>query len=434
MNDIICYIIKFLLGEGNDSLVEKVSYGDKEGASIIIKRSNFFDMHVYLTQKSLPQLPLQEIEKIPILFGTPNIKEENDRIIIEADLIASTFFLITRYEECVNRNVRDAHGRFLGKKSLPYKAEFIDRAIVDEYGCLLRKYLRKAGILAIEPKQEFRHIYLTHDVDQIWTWDNYYKAFRSFAKKVINNENYKILPIKSAHNYKKYDPIYTFPELITWDNEVKDIYGAEKCTDLYFMMGCEKKQYVDNGYCANKDRTRNLIEYLKDSGANIGIHTSYSASLNMNLLKTEIDNIKALSPIDIKKARNHYLASREPEDYSYYIENGITDDFTMAYADVAGFRLGTSRPVKWINPITMKLTNLTLHPMTVMECTLDSSNYMNIDNIEEAFETVKSLIDNVKLHNGEVVLLWHSPSIYPNKNSYQRQLYKMVLNYIMEQK
>ena len=29
---------------------------------------------------------------------------------------------------------------------------------------------------------------------------------------------------------------------------------------------------------------------------------------------------------------------------------GITDDFTIGYPDVAGFRLGTSRPVHWINP------------------------------------------------------------------------------------
>ena len=32
------------------------------------------------------------------------------------------------------------------------------------------------------------------------------------------------------------------------------------------------------------------------------------------------------------------------------IRAGITDDFTMGYADIAGFRLGTCRSVRWINP------------------------------------------------------------------------------------
>jgi hypothetical protein len=72
------------------------------------------------------------MEGLPFLFGTENIEYEKDTIVVHADLVASAFFLLTRYEEFVKRSVRDEHGRFPDIKSLLYLAEFIDRQIIEE--------------------------------------------------------------------------------------------------------------------------------------------------------------------------------------------------------------------------------------------------------------------------------------------------------------
>jgi len=82
----------------------------------------------------------------------------------------------------------------------------------------------------------------------------------------------------------------------------------------------------------------------------------------------------------------------------------------MAYADRAGFRLGTCRAVKWINPATPQLTSLTLHPLTLMDSTLNDKRYMNLP-ADEALRYSKSMIDEVKKHNGDLVLLWHNTSV-----------------------
>lgn len=76
-------------------------------------------------------------------------------------------FLITRYEEYVNKEDRDQYGRLLGRKSLPYRSGFLMRPIVDEYGKLLRGWLRETGFSVEEPLDEYGHIYLAHDVDEI---------------------------------------------------------------------------------------------------------------------------------------------------------------------------------------------------------------------------------------------------------------------------
>lgn len=426
------YLITFLLGEENVLLTPLVSYGYCKTAKVVILPSKFFGRDYYLTKKSIPSLPLQELDGVPILFGTPELEIKDNQLYIYADLIASAFFLLTRYEECLLNDIRDQHGRFMGKNSLPYRAGFIKRPIVDEYGILLRRCLRRMGVNVCAPKKEFSHIYLTHDVDNIWTWDNYYYAIRTSVKRILSGKQNKFQPLYAVMNYKKYDPLYTFPWLVAQDNSVKEIWGETSCTSLYFFMGCLEKTGWDAGYLSNHVRTADLINYLHEKNCTIGYHVSYAASLSPSLMKSEILRISELANIPCVLSRNHFLASREPQDYREIIKAGITDDFTMAYADVAGFRLGTCRPVRWIDPSNCELTSLTLHPMTVMECTLDGPDYMNIKDEEEAFYIVKELLDNIYIHGGEVVLLWHNNSVAINSGSYHRILYKKTLSYLKQ--
>lgn len=426
------YIIGFLLGEGNESFASFVSYGADENAKVIIEPSGFFDEGIYMTDKSLPVLPLKKLEGTEILYGKPQSSVKDEQMHVHADLIASAFFLLTRYEECVRRDVRDAHGRFTGKESLPFRAGFLQRPIVDEYGVILRRYLRQMGVEIPEPVCGFRHIWLTHDVDTIWSWSNYYYALRTTARRVISNLPDKLLPLKAVADYKQFDPAYTFPWLSEKDEEVRRAHGAEKCTPLYFLMGCTQRGSHDDGYMHNRKRTLDLIKFLQERDCAIGYHVSYRASVEKTETAREIERIADLTKQKIVLSRNHFLASREPEDFHTLLHAGITDDFTMGYADVAGFRLGTCRPVKWIDPTKREVTTLTLHPMTVMECTLDREIYMGIQQEDDAYDFVCGLLSSVYEYGGEVVFLWHNPSVSEKNPGYHRSLYQRLLLHLIE--
>ena len=130
MQKIIDYIIQFLIRDEHNA--HHVGYcNDKTQWSkykVVIVPSNFFDNNIYGTPQSMPSLPLQEIEGIPFLYGTSKIEKIENTIICHADLIASTYFLISRYEEYINpTSNRDTHGRYIGKQSIPAKANFIHR-------------------------------------------------------------------------------------------------------------------------------------------------------------------------------------------------------------------------------------------------------------------------------------------------------------------
>lgn len=423
--DFIKYIISFLLGNENEKFIDEVSYGEHPTAHVIINKSAFFN-NLY-NEGSKPQKELKKIDGIPVLFGSNKVNIIEEKIYFDADLIASTFYLISRYEEVINPK-RDKHGRLTLKDSF-IENDILQIPIVDEYGALLRRYMRYIGLNPVEPKDIFNKIYLTHDVDEVWRWNNIHKAVRTCGKRIITNQGHYFESLLGLFNYKKYDTIYTFPWLVEMDNYLKKKLGKEMVEDVYFVKGGGESA-CDDLYYKNEKRYRDLLEYLKSQGSTIGVHTSYSAGKDPQLIDSETKYLKCISGYSITYNRNHYLDSREPYHMEGLIAAGITDDFTMGYADCVGFRLGTCRAVKWINPQTLKVTDLTLHPLTIMEHSLDTPFYMNLDE-ESAFEICVDLIGKTKKHHGDLTLLWHNSTVSVNENGYQRKLYDKIINYIV---
>jgi len=427
--DSIQYIIKFLLYGGNEHLENQVSYEEEaEGAKtkICILKSKFFSDAVYGTYSSLPSIPLKEMNGVPILFGGNEVKKIDGKIIVYADLIASTYFLITRYEEIVSKDVRDEHGRFVGKESLPFRAGFIDRPIVDEYGRMLRGWLREVGLNVNEPPKQFGKIYLTHDVDNPWEDFSLKSAVRRVIRLLVKNHKLTIYPLLNLIGIPRYDPWFNFEWLIDQDSIVMKKYH-ERCKTIYFVKSGGNAKPEDSFIYIKKPGFQSLRNLLRTSKAHIGLHTSYQAGMDSKLLDTEKRTLSSYMGETILFNRHHFLRSRDPQDMEELIDIGITDDFTMGYADIAGFRLGTSRSVKWINPYNSKLTSLTLHPMTVMEGTLFENQYMGLS-WDEANEYAQKLIMQVKSNNGELILLWHNTAIAREEAC--KALYVKLLQYL----
>ena len=169
------------------------------------------------------------------------------------------------------------------------------------------------------------------------------------------------------------------------------------------------------------------------ANAQIGLHTSYAAGVDGNIIKQEFYTLqKSISTTGRELStinRYHWLRASTIDNMQLLASAGITDDYSIGFADRAGFRLCTTRPVRWINPKTLQVTSLTLHPLTIMDCTLSNSNYMNLAE-EEAWYLCQQLIDKVRQCNGELTLLWHNHVLTPM--SYHRNLYSSILSYLRQ--
>ena len=419
MQKVIDYIIQFLIRDEHKA--HHVGYcSDKTQWSkykVVIVPSNFFNDSIYGTQQSMPPLPLQEIEGIPFLYGTPLIEKIDNTIICHADIIASTYFLISRYEEYINPNSnRDPHGRYIGKQSVPAQAKFIHRPIVEEYGELLRNLLQQAGVPLLPIPQQINHIYLTHDIDSITN----YRRIRGLIGGILRRENITTI-LKSLFNIHN-DPAYTFPWILNQDNQLP------QATQIYFVKAARQASGLDRpAYnLVGKNFTHLKKEILTSSPKAIfGLHASYKSGNIPDIISDERKLLQyAIESQQITTSRHHYLRSLQPNDMEALIDARITEDYTMGYADIAGFRLGTCRAVRFINPATRKLTSLTLHPLTIMDCTLSEPHYMNLTH-KEALSYSQILINETKQHNGDLCLLWHNTRF--TNNDYHSQLYSQII-------
>ena len=154
-----------------------------------------------------------------------------------------------------------------------------------------------------------------------------------------------------------------------------------------------------------------LIKMLGDY-AEVGIHPSYGSNKSKDQLKKEVMRLSKVMHKEITNSRQHFLKLTLPETYRNLIDLDITDDYTMGYASLVGFRASICTPFNFYDLDNELETNLKVHPFAIMEGTL--KYYMNIPP-EDAMYHIKPLIDEVKNVNGTFISLWHNDSLNDQK-------------------
>ena len=391
MKEIVDYIIQFLL-YGNEEAAKQVGYTANEAEwqnyRVVIVPNGHLGKEIVM-----PDFSEAKGERLEAK-GT-----EYQTWIIRTDIIYNTFFFLSRAEEVINTQ-RDEHGRFLAKYSILGQNNRLMIPTVDEYARMLMKLLD----LPL-PTPSFSQIYLTHDIDTI----AHYRHLRGAIGGIVRGEWRKVMAsLRDIHN----DPAFTFSWLIAQDKKVE---GAER---IYFVKDTMGKGYDYPQYRLDGKDFETAEQLIENSGAKIGWHGSYYGGDKANRLLGDKAGLH----------RSHYLRC-SIDQMQRLAEVGVTDDFTMMFPDQVGFRLQTTRSVRWINPKTMQLTHLNLHPMTIMDCTLSNDNYMNLSEDEAYFECQR-IFEKIHQNAGEVVILWHNTN--PTKNSYHRILYPKLLNLLSQ--
>ena len=388
--------------------------------------SHFFREQGHGLPRSMPEPPLETIEGVPLLYGRPVVTRDGDRFVVHADIIASTYFMVTRYEEMVRRDVRDEHGRFPGRESLPYRAGFIDRPIVEEYAALLRKWLRAVGVAVPEPKRRFTFL-PTHDVDRLRFYSRWDDPYRVVAAALRGRRPRRMIgeALGCAWRLRK-DPwaLDVFDEMIRLD----EVCAKES---VYFFMAGGGSAY-DGRYDVRGKDARRVIEKVREAGASIGLHASYEAGEHPQRIAEEKARLEEVCGLPIRRNRHHYLAWREIEHGWELAKAGIDWDSTMGYADIAGFRLGVCHPIPLFDPVKLKPMGIEEHPLIAMDGTLSYSKYMNLSE-EEAFCYCKRLADQTRKHNGEFVTVWHNTSFSRHLDEYHHRLYRRLISYLSAQ-
>lgn len=427
------YIIRVLM-EVYLGLEYSLEFGEEHAYKITLKNGNslifaddffkyFSEKNNYLHKKNIPKhvrfvksgfVPLNDI---PVIFGTKNIIDnQGHKIECGVDIFASSFFMLSRWEELVNP-LRDAHERFPVRASLAFKRNFLHRAVVNEYVELLWNILTHLGVQQERKSRNFSFV-LTHDVDEPQLWRNSFSPIKTIIGDIFKRKNKAAMWQHFNFFKKKKDPFDTFDELM-------NLSENQGLTSHFFFIAGGNTRFEGN-YAIDDFSVKKLITRIHERGHMVGIHPSYNTYRNAAMLRQEIEALRRVSPQSVKAGRQHFLRFGVPHTWQAWEDNGLEWDSTMGYAGMAGFRCGTCYPFPVFNVLTRKELNLVERPLLVMEVSLFSETYMGLAQAE-ALVKVQEIVETVRRFEGEFVLLWHNSNLVLNGEDYW-ETYRAILS------
>lgn len=432
------YIIQVLFGEFL-GLKHEINTKKEENYEIILEngykliiRDAFFSLFSedgleYLTPKNIPtnvifvKNQFTPGENIPVLYGSEELSVSPEQIICGIDLFASSFFMLTRWEEYVNKE-RDMHNRFPARASVAYKFGFLDRPIVNEYVEMLWNMLKHLGIEQERKQRKFQYI-LTHDVDHIEYWKSPWVLIKRVGAEMIKRKSIKgaTESFKDFINVKigkSRDPYDTFDLLM----DISESIGVK--SHFYFMSGGLTS--YDNRYNIDSIRAKEIIRKIEERDHIIGLHPSFNTYNNKEQWQMEKKKLEEVLGYQVKEGRQHFLRFEVPFTWRIWEENGMEFDSTLGYADREGFRCGTCYDFPVFDFLQRRKLQLREYPLIVMEGSF--TTYQSIEPIVME-NRINMLISKVKRYNGNFVYLWHNSSFKVGKwRDFDRVYSKTLVN------
>jgi len=346
------------------------------------------------------------------------LKLENiPKDIYELDIFALSFFMLTRWEEYVNKN-RDAHNRFPATESLAYKQGFLNRPIVNEVLEKLKEQLLKLDGSLTFKKREFKFI-LTHDIDVVYYYASFFKSLKRALGDLIKRKKpylfYKNLYNNFLIHLKiKKDPFDTYDKLM----DISEKLGVKS----YFFLhsSCHSKYDINNSRFLKK-----VAKQIKDRGHIVGYHPSYDAYNNHDIFRRDKQRIEEITNTKLEVGRQHYLRFEVPTTWQIWEDNGMVWDSTLGYADKEGFRCGICYEYSVFNILTREKLRLKEKPLMVMDGSFAS--YQEGVSPMQMKNEILSLINITKKYQGEFVFLWHNSSFNTQEWKSYQDIYREVL-------
>ena len=338
-----------------------------------------------------------------------------DRSDLPFDIFASSFYLLSRYEEYLP-HVSDIYGRFMAKESLAYNYRFLHQPVIDIWAYKLRDVLQNRF-----PKFQFptRKYQLQPVIDVPTAFYFRKKGILRTLGGTLND----IVRFRIKQLYQRYlvlmgferDPYDTFKWIITKQKQCKFKFI------VLFLIG-DYSTY-DKNINTNKKTFVSLIKSVADY-CHVGIKASYFALDDISILKKEKLKMEAITNTDLRAVRHSFSKLNLPTSYRNLVELEINQDFSMGYVDTLGFRAGTCTPFQFYDLDFEVQTPLQINPYHCLDFAL-----LKYQSELDKTEHLQKLIDEVKAVNGTFTPVFHN---YTFSNLDQWKGFRSLFNLILD--
>jgi len=399
------HIFKYMLGIEYEICQDLQAFVSYNGPKFSYSQKPFqsglhFHANPLLFEKGIgsPEITLSYYKKMPCIF----MHRQNSEI--PFDPFAATFFFLSRYEE-YQVHIKDHHNRYKAKESFAFQNHILHLPVVDKWALLIEQILFEKFPNIVTKKREFRAIN-TLDIDQAYAIKekSIFRIVGILGKSLIKFKFSDIKHILKVIFGKEKDPYDTF------DFIIENIKNHPLIDHYFFLLLGEYSRYDKNTHPTNKN-FQNLIKSLADY-AFVGIHPSYRSNSNKSVLESEIKQLKHILHREITSSRQHFLKLELPKTYQTLAELGITQDFTMGYAENSGFRAGTCTPFHFYDLELEYETPLKLFPFCIMEASLKYYQHLTP---KQAKKEINGMLEEVKRVKGTFIAIWHNESLSENE-------------------
>lgn len=314
------------------------------------------------------------------------------------DVLAASFYLLTRYEEYAPQYDLDAYGRYSHTNSVLFKNGWLKRPLVDEWVMHLRERLKEhfPGI----QWQPLQPVFTpTYDVDIAWSY--LHKGWKRNAGGVLKDllwgHWHKLWKRAAVLAGRHRDPYARFEQL-------NQIHIQHHLKAIFFFLVAKKQKGFDKNINRNSIALQNLIQQQAQH-AIVGIHGSWAAFEHPENMEEEMAFLQQWIQRPLRANRMHYLKFSLPHTYRHLHALGIQEEYSMGYGTINGFRAGTSHPYYWYCLQDEQETALQIFPFAWMDA---NSIFEQRDSPEQALEELDLLYQQVRQTGGHFITIAHN--------------------------
>jgi hypothetical protein len=372
---------------------EKMNYSDSTKSNAL-----FIKPSTLLFENNITTHGIKMVEKHQTKVFFAN--EDDD---LGFDIFSAVFYMVSRYEEYLPF-IADEFGRFTASDSLAFKNDFLQKPVVDIWINIFKNLLlEKFPSLKIK-SGEFDAIF-TYDIDVAYKFKG-----RGLARVI--GGSLKDLALFKFKNILNRSKTLLKRQEDPWDvyDGLKESIVKNRLNAIFFFLLSDRTKHDHNLDCKiplMKSLIKNVSAYSE-----IGIHPSFYSSDIPEKISLEKERLEDLLGEKIIKSRQHFLRFRLSETCNALLAAGITEDYSMGYPDVPGFRMGTSKPFYFYDLKNEKMTDLKIFPVTSMDATFV---YYSKKSPEKALVEILDLLKEIKKVDGVFIPIFHNDHLGENK-------------------
>lgn len=313
------------------------------------------------------------------------------------DVFAAAFYLLSRYEEYLPHHT-DAYGRYAHTNSLAFNNNFLHLPLVNIWLGDFKETLRRK-FPALELRRKTFTFLPTYDIDIAYAYlhKGWWRNAGGLMRSVLKREWKNALERMAVLTGSRHDPFDAY----AWMDALHRRFNIKP---YYFFLVAQRQRGYDKNIPPSAIALQQLIS-ARAAESPLGLHPSWQSGDDERLLHRELQLLESLTGKKINHSRQHYIRMTLPLTYRRLLQAGITEDYSMGYGSINGFRASVASAFYWYDLPRETATPLLIYPFCCMDA---NAYYQEKLTCNQALEELMRYYAAIKKVNGLMITIWHN--------------------------